>query len=137
MDKHAILAAARDAGLPREFAAVPEFPQLEGGGFWLLGLSGVQRDAWERSLLVGRGRHRDINTDNVRARLVVRCLVAGEHDDTRIFTDADAAVVGTWRADVLCRLYDTAQRLSGVRDEDVDELKKFSETEAGSASSTS
>lgn len=123
---------AKAAGLPRDTVALPEF----GAGVTVIvqGMSGTQRDAWERSLLVGRGARRDINTDNIRARLVVRCLI--NEDGTRLFEDADAKEVGEWRVDVLQRLFEVAQRLSGVSDGDIDELKKSSETVASSGSSS-
>jgi hypothetical protein len=132
LSKSDLQAKAKAAGLPRDTVPIPEF----GDGVTVIvqGMSGTQRDGWERSLLVGRGARRDINTENIRARLVVKCLV--NEDGTRLFEDSDAATVGEWRVDVLQRLFEVAQRLSGVSDGDIDELKKSSETAAGSGSPT-
>ena len=130
LSKAAILAAAA-AALPRERVEVPEL----GGYVMVQGMSGTDRDAWEKSLVVGRGKRRDVNTENVRAKLAVRCLV--DDDGARLFEDGDVAILGKLRVDVLNRIFETAQRLSGVSDEDIDELKKSSAPEAGSGSSSS
>jgi len=61
-----------------------------------------------------------MNTANIRAKLVAQCCV-DEHGH-RLFTDDDVETLGTARVDVLNRLFGVAQRLSGVSDEDVDEL---------------
>ncbi len=133
LSKEALVSAAAAAGMPREVVPVPEFgPGIE---LILQGMSGTERDAWEKSLVIGRGKRRDVNTENVRAKLVVRCLV-DEHG-SRIFSDGEAIVIGTWRVDVLNRLYEIAQRLNGVSDADVDELKNASGMPAGSGSPTS
>ena len=128
LSKDAFTAAA--GKLPIERVDLPEL----GGHVFVRGMSGVERDAWERSLVVGKGRRRDYNLDNVRARLAARCIC--DEAGTRTFTDADADTLGTIRVDCLNRIFEVAQRLSGVSDADVDELGKGSEPEAGSGSSS-
>lgn len=128
LDREALLkAASSPKNLPRDQVDVPEF-----GGFVIVqGMTGTERDAWEKSLVVlRRGVRRDINVENIRARLAVRCLV--NEDGARLFEDEDAKALGNLRVDVLQRIYETAQRLSGVTDGDLEELKKSSETAAGS-----
>lgn len=132
LSKDALVAAATSNALPTERVEVPELG--EGQYVIVRGMSGAQRDSWERSLVVGRGKRRDVNTENIRARLAVRCLVDDKGE--RLFTDAEASVVGGLRVDVLQRIFEAAQRLSGVSDDDVDELKKASEMAAGSGSPT-
>lgn len=107
-------------GLPRRIVPVPEL----GGDVIIQGMSGAQRDAWESSLVEGKGKRRRMNTANIRAKLVAQCAVdeAGE----RLFSDADAETLGHTRVDVLNRLFAVAQELSGVTDEDVDELGEAS-----------
>jgi len=102
--------------LPRETVHIPEL----GGDVIVQGMSGAQRDAWEASLVEGRGKKRRMNTANIRAKLVAQCCV--DQDGRRLFTDEDVEVLGTARVDVLNRLFGVAQKLSGVSDEDVDEL---------------
>lgn len=131
LKKEALLQAATSGDLPTETVEVPEL----GGVVIVRGMTGAQRDVWERSLVEVRGKKRVINTENIRARLAVRCLVDAEHN--RLFTDGDATALGNLRVDVLNRIYEAAQRVCGVSDEDVDELKKSSEPAAGSDSPTS
>lgn len=128
LTKAQLLEAAKSAAPPQETVHVPEL----GGDVILRGMTGTQRDAWERSLIVQRGKRTTVNTDNVRARLVTRCLV--DESGNRLLEDSDADVLGSIRVDVLNRLYEVAQRLSGVRDEDVEELKNGSGSEGGSGS---
>lgn len=107
-----------------------------GKGLYVQGLSGTERDAFEASLMKGRGSARRMDTRNVRARLAVRCIV-DKPGGERVFSDADIDRLGRVRADVLQKVFDAAQRLSGVSDEDIDELGKSSGTEDGVGSSSS
>ena len=117
--------------LPRETVHVPEL----NGDVIVQGMSGVQRDAWEASLVEGRGKKRRMNTANIRAKLVAQCCV-DDHGD-RLFTDADVTQLGNSRVDVLNRLFSVAQRLSGVSDEDVDELGASTSDEPSTSRSLS
>jgi hypothetical protein len=128
LDKGALLKAT---ALPRETVYVKEL----GGALIIQGMSGKQRDEWESSLVKQRRNRREIDTRNVRARLVARCLV--NEDGSRMFGDEEADLLGDVRVDVLSQLFTVAQRLSGVSDEDVDELGKSSGATAGSGSPTS
>jgi len=131
--KEELIAAASSRTLPCEPVELTIGPVTK--AVWVQGMSGTQRDAWERSLLVGRGKRRDVNTENVRARLAVRCLV-DQPNGQRLFTDAEAEILGQLPAAVLNPIFEKAQRLSGVSDEDIDDLKKSSEATAGSGSLT-
>ncbi|HYE85655.1 MAG TPA: hypothetical protein VEA16_04840 [Vicinamibacterales bacterium] len=131
LSRETLLAAATAAQLPTERVEVPEL----GGSVIVRGMSGRERDSWEKSLIIGRGKNIRANTDNVRAKLVTRCLV--DEQGTRLLRDEDAEVVGNLRADVISRLYDVAQRLNGVSDADIEELKNASGSEAGSDSPSS
>jgi len=91
-----------------------------GGEVIVRGMSGVERDAFEASCLEGRGKKQGFNMKNFRARLVALCCI--DEQGHRVFSDADAVALGDVRADVIDRLFGVAQRLSGMRDEDVDEL---------------
>jgi hypothetical protein len=128
LDKGALLKAT---ALPRETVYLKEL----GGDVIIQGMSGKQRDAWEASLVTQRRNRRTVDTHNVRARLVVCCLI--HEDGSRMFTDDEADALGNMRVDVLDQLFDIAQRLSGVSDEDVDELGKSFGATSGSGSPTS
>lgn len=132
LTKAELLKAAASINVPREAVEVPEL----GGVVYLRGMTGRERDAWEQSLVQRRrGGRVDFRLENVRARLVCKCLV--DEQGAQLLQDSDAEVLGGLRVDVLSRLYDVAQRLSGVTDEDVDELKKSIGAGAGDASSSS
>jgi hypothetical protein len=128
LSRDAILAAASAMQLPFEFVEVPEL----GGRVKVLGMTGAQRDAWEASCITGRGKKRDFNAKNIRARLAVRTLV--NEQGTRLFNDGDADVLGQLPAAALNRIYEAAQRVNGISDEDVDELGKSSGDAAGTDS---
>jgi len=98
------------------------------------GMSGVDRDAFESSLLKGKGRGRDINLANFRARLVSRSVV--DEAGNLVFSEHDAEALGRHSAGALSRISDVAQRLSGVTPEDVEELVGESVAAPGDGSST-
>jgi hypothetical protein len=113
LSREAIL-AARD--LETVVIEVPEW----GGSVTLRGMSGVDRTHFERSIL----KNETIDIENVYAKLLVRCIV--DEAGNRMFTDADADALGAKSAVVLGRLAPVAQRLSGLLQSDVEELKKTS-----------
>lgn len=104
------------ASLPQETVYVKELKD----SVIVRGMTGRERDAFEASCLVAKGRKREINTLDMRAKLVALCCI--DEKGQRLFSDEDVAVLGDVRADVIDRLFSVAQRLSGLRDEDVDEL---------------
>jgi hypothetical protein len=128
-DKAAFFAAAKK--LPIESVDIPEL----GMAIYVRGMSGEERDAWEKSLIRGKGKRMEVDTTNVRARLVAKTACTEQYE--RLFTDADALELGQSRVDILNRLFTVAQRLSGVSDADVEELGKASALVAGSDSPTS
>lgn len=125
-------AQAGAPSLPREVVQTPELAEYGITSITLQGMTGRERDAWEAALIVGKGRHRRVSTTNIRARLVAASAV--EEDGSRAMEDADAEWLGELRVDVLTRLFTVAQKLSGVSDEDVDELGKSSAPVDGSGS---
>lgn len=125
LTREALLAAATAAAteVPLEPVHI-DLPVFRDEKLFMKGMSGAQRDKWESALIVGRGKKRRVDTANVRAKLVVQTLVW--ENGERVFMDSDADTVGGWPVRVLNPLYEVAQRLSGVSDEDVDELEKSS-----------
>ena len=110
---------------------VPEW----GGTVRVRGLSGVERDAFEASMIERRGKKVETNLTNLRAKLVAASVV--DEKGSRLFSDADVKALGAKSAAGLDRVYDVAQRLSGISDDDVDELAgNLSGTASGDSSST-
>lgn len=108
-----------------EAVEVPEW----GGMVYVRGLSGTDRDSFEMAMIEqksgGKGRRtQEVNLRNLRAKLVVRSAVDGEDPETAkpIFEMADVEWLGRKSAQALQRVYAVAQRLSGLSNEDVEEL---------------
>lgn len=107
--------------LPRESVEVAELGQT----FTVQGMNGVDRDAFESSLMTtsANGKKRMFNPANIRAKLLVRSLIDPDTGE-RLFGDGDADALGQVRSDILDRLFGVAQRLSGISDQDVEALTK-------------
>lgn len=81
---------------------------------------GDQRDAFEVSLLESRGKSREVNLRDMRAKLVAASV--RKADDSRVFTDGQVVALGRKNAAALQRVFRVAQRLSGLAEDEVDEL---------------
>jgi hypothetical protein len=103
--------------------------------YTLRGMTGAERDAFEASCFEGRGKKREFSMRNLRAKLVAFCCV--DDSGKRIFSDDDVPTLGEVRADVVDRLFGVAQRLSGLREEDAEELGLSSATPTTSDTSSS
>ena len=116
LTRDAILAAS---DLPRELVEVPEW----GGSVYVATMTGTERDAFEAAILdLKRRGAAKVNLENVRAKLLVRVLV--DEAGNRLFSDADAEVLGRKSAAALDRLWAVAQRLNAMTDRDVEDLRK-------------
>lgn len=103
-------------------------------GVYARGLTGTDRDAFEMAMLEQRrvtsattGRKKEvqvINLQNLRAKLVVRGAVDTADPDTAqpIFSPEDVTALGRKSALALNRVYQKIRELSGLTDEDVDEM---------------
>lgn len=106
-----------------EDVEVPEW----GGTVRVISLSARERDAFEQSCVKFKGKKREENLDNIRARLSALTMV--DVNNERLFTDAEAEALGRKSAAALDRVFMAAQRLNGMTDEDVEELAEgFDET---------
>lgn len=99
-----------------ERVEVPEW----GGTVLVRGLTGAERDAFEGEVIQRSGRDVKTNTRNMRARLVVLSVV--DEQGNRLFGFPDIETLGAKSARALDRVFAVAMRLSGLRDEDVEEL---------------
>lgn len=109
---------------------VPEW----GGAVRVMALTGWERDKFESAMVTGRGKNRTTNMDNLRAKMAAAALV--DEAGARLFTESDVRVLGKKSAAALDRVFDVARRLSGLTQEDSEELAGNSEA-AQSDSSTS
>ena len=112
---------SREAILAAEDRVVEEVEVPEWGGLVRVkGLSGTERDQFEASVAERKGKKTRMNLANIRARLVQRCVI-GE-DDKPLFKPNDVTALGAKSAAALDRVFEVAMRLSGMRDEDIEEL---------------
>ena len=117
----------REEILERDDVVYEDVPTPEWGAgaeVRIRGLSAYDRDRFEASVIQGTGAQRRVDTCNLRARLVSWCAVDGEGE--RLFTRSDVKALGEKSGRVVDRLFKAAQRLSGLTDDDVDELAKNS-----------
>lgn len=104
--------------LQTELVPVPEW----GGEVIVRALSGRERDAFEAAIVEQKGRKAIVNTQNIRARLVATAVV-DEHGQP-IFYPSDVDLLGEQSAAALDRVFSVARRLSGMSEDDVEELAK-------------
>jgi hypothetical protein len=121
-----------------EDVPVPEWsPPGEVGHVRLRGLMGSERDKFEAgSLKRGKGGQREVEIRNLRARLVAACAI--NEDGGPMFSAGDVLHLSQKSAAALDRLFKVAQRLSGLSDDDVEELvEDFDDGPSGSSTSGS
>jgi hypothetical protein len=111
LNRDAILGAV---DLKKELVKVPEW----GGEVYISMMTGEARDAWEQSLVGGKGT----NLENIRARLVA--FTAVDEEGKRIFTNEDASSLGQKSATALERCVKVAQKLNRLTEQELDDLVK-------------
>jgi len=108
--------------LPMEAVIVPEWGHRR---VFVCGMTAAGKNAYEASLVEIKGNTRKVRLDNATAKLIVRTVVNAQRQP--LFTEADIERLGTKSAAALERLAKVAQRLSSMREEDVEALVKNSE----------
>lgn len=113
--------AASDIQL--ELVPVPEW----GGHVWVKGMTGAERDKFEGSIVKlsiagkpSRPGDDTLNLANVRAKLCSMTICDAE--GKRLFSENDIQALSQKSAAGLQRVFTVAQKLSGITDEDVEEL---------------
>ncbi len=102
--------------LKREIVPVPEW----GGDVWVRGMNGAERDKFESGIVEMRGKEQTLNMANVRAKLA--SLTLCDEEGKRLFSEQDVQALSQKSATALQRVFSVAQRLSGIGDDDVEEL---------------
>lgn len=99
-----------------ELVAVPEW----GGEVYVRGMSGLERDAFETSIVQQRGKSQSVNLSNIRAKLCAASIC--DENGKLLFTQGDVSELGKKSAIALQRVFEVAQKLSGIGADDIDEL---------------
>jgi hypothetical protein len=115
LNKKAILAAQ---DIKTELVHVPEW----GGDVMVRGMTGSQRDEFEASIVEMHGQTQTMHFEGIRAKLCSLCLV--DEDGRRMFDSDEVDDLGTKSAQALQRIFEVAQRLSGLTPSDVEDLAK-------------
>jgi hypothetical protein len=102
--------------IQRERVSVPEW----GGDVFVRGLTGAERDRFEGSIITQRGKNQSVNLTNIRAKLASMAIC--DEDGKALFNSADVLALSEKSAAALQRVFEVAQRLSGLKEEDVQEL---------------
>lgn len=125
----------RDAILNADDRKTKLVPVPEWGGEVLIrSLSGKERDDFEASLQVTRGNKTKQNIENFRARLLALCIVNEKME--RLFVPADIPALGNKSVAALQRVFNACNELSGLSEEDVEELTEGFGQEAPVASTS-
>jgi len=104
--------------LQTETVPVPEW----GGEVTVSAIPAFERDRFEQEVAaVGKGKI----VENLRARLVARCLV--DENGNKLFEASDVVHLGKKSAKVVNRLFEVCQKINGFSDDDIEELEKNSE----------
>ena len=109
----------RDTKLPRETVHIAEL----GGDVIVQGLTGKQRDAFEASCIQTKGSRRTLNLVDSRAKLVMLSVI--NPDGSRMFQSSDVAQLSAMPAFIVDRLFSVAQRLSGITEQEIEDLGKL------------
>ena len=97
---------------------VPEW----GGHVFVRSLTGAERDAFEGSIIEGKGKNRSVNLQNFRAKLVAAATVNSKGD--RLFDSKQVEALGRKNAAALESVFEVAQELAGLREKDIEEMTK-------------
>lgn len=120
LDKNQILSAN---DLPTRVVSVPEWK--DGGEVIVKTMIATEVDAYEASMIKGKGKNTRFDLENAKSKLCVRVLV-DEHGN-RLFGDNEAYALGRKSSKVIDRIYEVAKDLNGISDEDLEDLVGNSE----------
>lgn len=99
-----------------ELVPVPEW----NGEVWVKGMTGILRDKFESSIVSYRGPEREVNMANARAKLAASSIC--DEKGVLCFSEKDVKLLGGKSAKALQRVFEVAQRLSGITDTALDQL---------------
>lgn len=125
LSKKQILAAP---DIKCEEVNIPEW----GGSVMVYGMTGSQRDEFEASIVEMKGGTQTMHLEGIRAKLC--SLTIRDEDGRRMFDSDEVDELGAKSAQALQRIFEVAQRLSGLTPADVEGLAKNLESGANAGS---
>jgi len=94
-------------------------------------LTGIERDRFNASLVATKNGKREMDTENIMAKLVAACMVG---PDGRKTTEAEAKFLGGKSSLALQRVFDACQRLNGMGGAAVETLQGNSDASPSESS---
>ena len=107
----------------RERVPLPEFG--DDAACWVYGWTAGERTAWEKEFQKPNGKPDKVRQNEIRERLVVRCV--RDDNGQPIFSDGDLEAIRQQDAAVIERVVNAALRVTGVTEGDIEELVGNSE----------
>lgn len=98
-----------------------EIPEWNGFVF-VKGMTAKERDGFEASIIRMNGKVRKVDMRDLRAKLVSKSIC--DEDGKLLFDEKDIKELGEKSASAVQRIFTVAQELSGLTDEDAEELLK-------------
>lgn len=98
-----------------------EIPEWNGFVF-VKGMTAKERDDFEASIIRMNGKVRKVDMRDLRAKLVSKSIC--DKDGKLLFDEKDIKELGEKSASAVQRIFTVAQELSGLTDEDAEELLK-------------
>ncbi len=109
-----------------------DFEEVEvkewGGSVRIRCMTGTERDAFESAIYKIKGDKVEANRENFRSELLSRVLC--NKDNKLLFSSKEVRALGGKSGRVIDRLFEIAQKISGIGQKDIEELTKNSESEA-------
>jgi len=97
---------------------VPEW----GGDVRVRGMTGEERDAFEGSITTIKEGKSEVDTKNIRAKLVIQCVI--DEKGERIFDMKDVLALGKKSAKALQRIFEVAGDLCGLSEGVIEKIAK-------------
>jgi hypothetical protein len=104
----------------QEFRDVP-VPMWGGKKVRIVSITAKERDAFEASMFKGKGKNKQENMENLRARLVQKTAV-NPKTGIRLFEDGDTEALGRKNAAAMDLLFTAAMELCGMSKKDVEDM---------------
>lgn len=108
--------------IPVERVVVPEWKNR---AVMICGLTAAAKNSYQSSLIEINGKSRKVKLENSTAKLLQKCIVDAARQP--LFSETEILRLGTKSAAVLERLAKIASRLSGMDEEENEQLLKNSE----------
>jgi hypothetical protein len=116
---------------PAERVSIPEW----GGDVLVRGMTGTERDRFEKMSVEMRGNKRVVVEKHIRARVASICLVDSNGD--KLFTPKDVEALSEKSGAALDRVFAVAMRLSGMTESEMDVIREnFTKDRNGDSTSS-